>query len=229
MIEGTIAVLNLGCVDVGLTRWLAAQPSTVEIDLIETAPDAPRGEIARKRNVAIDRMRGDFILYVDADCIPPAHALDTFCSRALPLLGGVCLERSSTFDVCATRTFEPTIRYQLDELPATGLLPVLALGAGCLFIHRQAFEKLTPPWFRCGQLVVDCLTEDADFCLRAMEAGITPYLDCSVRVGHRVGGVCWPSDSGVRMQWEESAHRELLVRSFPTPTPEPAVVTAGAL
>lgn len=202
---GTIAVVHRGTLSATLAAWLRAQPRWTHVVL-------PEGEeIARQRNWAAQRMQGEWLLFVDSDCLPPSDTLARLLLHHTSLVGGVILERRPPFDVCAVKTFEPTARYRLEELPAQELVPVLALGTGCLLIQREVFEALPPPWFRVGQLVLDCLTEDTEFCLRAAERGFIPHLDCGVRVGHSVEAILWPHEEGaVWGQWEGSVWREPL-------------------
>lgn len=205
MKRGTLAVINRGWLSDGLVGWLYAQPE--DLHLVR-----PVGrEIAAQRNRAVEEMQGDWLLFVDSDCIPPPRARLDLLLRGLPLVGGVILERSSEFEVCAVKTFEPTERYRLEELPSQGIMPVLSLGTGCLLIRREVLEAIGSPWFRVGQLVSDCLTEDTDFCLRAAERGFPAFLDCGVRVGHEVSGVLWPHEEGSKaIQWEGAPYRQAL-------------------
>lgn len=199
MTSGTIAILSRTGDNLNyLTSWVRRQPA--EWDLIQ-----PRGdEIAHQRNEAVFAFlatRGEHLMFVDNDCAPPDDALPRMLARDLPIVGGVVLDRA-TQEVCATKGFEPLVRYSLKETIRSGVLPVVALGTGCMMIRRDVFEKLDPPWFRVGQLVADALAEDTDFCLRAAECGFPPYLDCEVRTGHRARGVAWPRDDGIWIQWE---------------------------
>ena len=210
MIAGTIAVVNRGCIDPALTAWLWRTAKWAPgVNLV--LPDGEGGEITRGRNAGAEQLHGDFLLCVDSDCIPPDGALGQVLSYGLPLVGGLCMERGQDELVCATRTFEPTTRWALEDLPESGVIPVLAVGTGFLLIRRPVLEALGAPIFRCGQLVLDALTEDTDFCLRAAEAGFPPYLDCGLRVGHRMVGLLWAHDDGQQwIQWEASVYREPL-------------------
>jgi len=200
--HGTIAVLTgRGPACDELDAWLAAQPAEVTILRLRT------NQIAWARNECARRMVGDWILYVDADCVPPAPALPTLLDRGLPLVGGVVVERRAPFEVCAVKSLEPFARLALEELPDDGsTLPVPAIGTGCLLVRRRVFEVLPAPWFRCGQLpgAPDLLGEDLDFCLRAAAVGFPAHLDTAVRVGHEASVLLWPGQTGTLLaQWED--------------------------
>lgn len=199
---GTVAVINKGFICEELVGWLRDLPTSIALD-------RPRGfEIAANRNQAVRDMRGHWLLFVDSDMVPPPNTLPLLLSYGRTITVATMLDRR-TFDVCATKTFEPTVRYRLNEIPAKGAVPVLAAGTGCMLIQRRVFEVVSEPWFTCGQLVNDCITEDTEFCLRAAERGHRTYLACDVRVGHVLQGIVWPSDDGVaRVQWEGMPYSE---------------------
>ncbi len=166
----------------------------------------PGNQIAHQRNlIAQDMLEHDedFVLYVDADCVPPRGGLERLIDADLPIVSGVCVERSAPFDLCAIKSFEPYQRYRaLDLKGQTEPFPVVAAGTGCLLVRREVFTTLPSPWFRCGQLSPDLLAEDTDFCLRAAEAGFPVYLDPTVLVGHHVDCLLYPgSDGQLWAQW----------------------------
>ena len=199
---GTIATLSRdGGLDLRLARWIAATREHYPGCVRHSIPSG--NQIARQRNIAVESMHGEWLLFVDSDMRQRPDTLDRLLAVDRPIVSAVALERTGAGAVCAIRTFEPTVRWALDDLPPDGALPVLAAGTGCLLIRRPVLEALAPLWFTCGQLVVDCITEDTDFCLRAAEAGFRTYLACDVRVGHRVSALLWPREDGTPgVQWD---------------------------
>ena len=204
---GTIVTLNRGTVCSLLVEWLWSLDRS-RYHLVMPVG----GEIARGRNVGVETMRGDRLLFVDSDCVPEMDAADRLAAWDLPIVGAVVLERSGAFSVCTTKTFEPTTRYTLREVNGSEPIPVLATGTGCLMIRRAVLDAVESPWFRCGQLLVEYLAEDTEFCLRAAESGFPTFVDPTVRVGHVVRGILWPADADgtVWARWEGSAAREPL-------------------
>jgi phospholipid N-methyltransferase len=65
--------------------------------------------------------------------------------------------------------------------PPEALVPVDAIGTGCIMIHRSVFDEMEQPYweYRTRQG-----SEDLDFCRRASEVGIQAYLDMSIVCGH---------------------------------------------
>ena len=197
---GTIAVLNQG----DINETLAAR-------LIQVArrwphlptPLRPQGnQIARQRNMAVERMIGDWLFFLDADMVPPSPDIlaDLVLSDA-EIISGIALERYPPFRVAATHR-ETGEKLLLKDLPISGPLEVATVGTGCLLVRRSVFAAMEPPWFRCGQLDPQYLTEDSEFCLRAAKAGFRILLHCGVRIGHRTTGVLWPGRDGKRwIEW----------------------------
>lgn len=207
MIKGTVVVLNRGWLCSPLTEWLwGLNRSEYHYQPVVG------GEIAQGRNRGVLAMQGSFVLFVDSDCVPASGAEEQLQGHRVGIIGGVYLERSGCMEVCTTKTFEPTVRYTLREINAAKeAFPVLATGTGILLIRRYVLEALRPPWFRCGQLVPEFLTEDTEFCLRAAERGYPTYVDPAVRVGHVLKGTLWPGEGGSPwVAWEGSPAREPL-------------------
>lgn len=195
-ITGTVAVVHKGALCDELVGWLRALPQSVSVICL-------RGyEIAAQRNVAVRQMQGNWLLFVDSDMAPLDDTLERLLAHRRPVIGAVMIDRHSLM-ICTTKTFEPTVRYDLSEVrPERGAMAVLATGTGCLLVHRRVFDAMHDPWFTCGQLVLDCITEDTEFCIRAAEAGFATYLACDVRVGHVVSGILWPSlDNAARIEF----------------------------
>lgn len=165
-------------------------------------------QIAWQRNVVIQAMRPDdeWVLFVDADCVPPAGALPRLLSHHVGVVGGLIIERVAPFAVCAVQSLEPFVRYQIEDFPyeARDLRPVVSVGTGFMLVQREVFNALPRPWFRCGQIPggEDLLAEDLDFCLRAAQVGYPVFLDPVVRVGHEIKATLWPGDGEITAQYQ---------------------------
>lgn len=59
-------------------------------------------------------------------------------------------------------------------------MEVDAVGAGCLMVHREVFEKIGGDWYTCR----DGLGEDFSFCSRVQEAGYKILCDTTIPLTH---------------------------------------------
>jgi hypothetical protein len=60
------------------------------------------------------------------------------------------------------------------------LMKIGGAGAGCLLVHREILEKMTPPYFSFER---GC-SEDYYFCLKTSELDYPLYADLSIQCGH---------------------------------------------
>jgi GT2 family glycosyltransferase len=203
--RGTIAILTgRGPACDGLSEWIEREVPLGTVQILRL----PGNQIAWQRNQAVARLRSDdeWLLFVDADCIPPRGTLPRLLSHEVGVVGSLIIERVAPFAVCAVRTLEPFSRFQIEDFPAseTLLRPVASVGTGCLLIRRAVFDALPRPWFRVGQIPggEDLLAEDLDFCLRCAQVGFPVFLDPGVRVGHETKVTLFPGDGEIAAQFE---------------------------
>lgn len=210
--NGTIAILKPRAFTLAATAdWIAAQRERWPGQIHTVRPTG--NQIARGRNMAVASMWGQWLLFVDNDCVPPPFALPQLLAHGPDsgIVGGYYHERPPSWALSGTVLDEhgvPRKMTESDLVPKDKLRPVHTLGTGCLLIWRHVLEHVETPWFRCGQIVPDMLDEDVDFCLRAAAAGHVTYVDPTVRVGHYVEGIAWPGADGRRyIEWPGSEPR----------------------
>lgn len=216
---GTIGILTgRGPACDALQAWLDHLPPTPHIDRVRI----PGNQIAWQRDYVVGRLRPHdaWLLFVDADMVPPHGALERLLSHELPVVSGACLERVEPFDLCAVKQLDPYERYRPADIAGKGdPFPVVSTGTGFLLIQRPVLQALGRPAFRVhpceAPALATLLAEDLDFCLRAAQAGFPPYVDPAVRVGHQVTSVLYPGDDGrIEVQWPThtglATHRRVL-------------------
>jgi hypothetical protein len=201
--QGTIGILTgRGPACDALQTWLDR-----DVPLSVQRVRVPGNQIAWQRNYIVEQMRpyDTFLLFADADCVPPRGALARLLSHAdVGVVGALNVERVAPFHVCAVKSLEPFTRYQVEEFPAHDrtLRPVVSVGTGFMLIRRAVLNALPKPWFRCGQVSPDLLAEDLDFCLRAAQVGFPVFLDPAVRPGHETKVTVYAGDAELMAQWE---------------------------
>jgi hypothetical protein len=155
-----------------------------------------------------------FLKYSGAQKLPVQYAAHNTVARLKshnqPLVGGVYGARSKAGPLITQPEMQPRSinDTRMGEAiragkSAGGLQPVGWLAAGLMLVHRIVFEKIVEtqplklmdgeeyPFFNR----VDWRGEDQAFCMRAIKAGFTPYLDTEVRAGHIGLSIFMPEDT----------------------------------
>lgn len=190
-----------------------------------------------QRNECIQKMDGDWILFVDSDMTWQPGALKTLVETQrkfdLDVVGGLCFQRSAPY--------QPTL-YQmaanaehgytfLEEWPDDAAVEVDATGMAFCLIHKRVFDRILqaatgedfpplelrmgmppPPFFKwTGEY-----GEDFQFCREVKAAGCRIFVDTSVKIGH-VGDVTITEEDFLReitfRRADEQAFRELQLES----------------
>jgi hypothetical protein len=161
--------------------------------------------LVHQRNECIQKMDGDWILFIDSDMAFQPGAVSTLVQTRekfdLDILGGLCFQRTPPFQptmyvLAANADHGYTFLEQWQEDAA---VEVDATGMAFCLIHKRVFDRILrkqtgegfpdletrqsmtpPPFFRWqGEYGEDFL-----FCREAQEAGNRIFVDTSVKVGH---------------------------------------------
>lgn len=135
-----------------------------------------------------------WLFFLDSDVVPPRDAILRLMSHGKPVVSGVYCRRSPPEGIPVM--MKPVGQW-VTQLPASGLLEVHTVGAGCLLIHRSVLESLPPQRPEAGKHWFDwrvdctavmprekCLSEDFTFCSHARAHGFPVFVDCSIRCKH---------------------------------------------
>jgi hypothetical protein len=162
------------------------------------------------------------LFFLDDDTLPPADAVQRLLRHDVPIVSGFVVERAWPYNPSAYQHVKPdgtSGRYTSLTRFRPGLQTADAVGAACLLIRRDVFERMEPPWFdfRCGPELESSVGEDIAFCERARRLGYRIHLDFDVQCGHITRQV---------VGWRDcvTAHNG----STLPPTLETALVAAGA-
>lgn len=131
------------------------------------------------------------VFMLDSDVIPPRDTILRLMSHNLPVVSGVYCRRSPPHGVPVMLKGGQWIT----QLPASGLMEVDLVGAGCLLVHRSVFESIPhqrpgKPWFdwKVDQQGIlppeECLSEDFSWNRWIRKHGVKIFVDCSIRCRH---------------------------------------------
>jgi len=143
--------------------------------------------VDRARNRLVEQMLHHpldptHIFFLDADIVPPSDALMKLLRHRLPIVSGMYRKRLPPYEPMAFLRRGKALR----PISAKGarLRKVDVVGAGCLLIRREVFEKMPSPWFASEWRSEGHLSEDFSFCEKAKKFGHKIMVDVSVRPLH---------------------------------------------
>ena len=126
------------------------------------------------RNAAVDSARGQFLAFLDCDCVPePDWLLQAHAALGKsPIVGGPVVVRPEPGELNAAQTFDMLFGFNSKlSFERDGLL----LSAN-LIVEQGAFRQIGP--FRIG------VSEDREWCLRASRMGFPLVLVPTLAVAH---------------------------------------------
>lgn len=159
--------------------------------------------LTTQRNEAIQRMRGDWLLFIDDDMVWTPDAIGQLVMEReaydLDILGALCFRRAEPFQPTMFMREAPTDGgYNfLEDWPPNQIVEVDATGCAFLLIHKRVFEMIAggpmPSWehrqreggpppnfFRWE----GTLGEDLRFCQDAKAAGARIFVHTGIEIGH---------------------------------------------
>jgi hypothetical protein len=142
-------------------------------------------DIAGNRNSACESFSGDWIWFIDDDHAFRPDVLVALLARNVDIVTPLCLRRTNPFlpIPCVDEDFMDITRYRGDELAE-----VEHAGSSGMLIRRRVLEAVPKPWFELG----NGISEDVNFCRKAVQAGFKIHVDMAVRLGHITTAVVWP-------------------------------------
>jgi hypothetical protein len=172
--------------------WLP-KGSTVDHNIVQGSI------LTSQRNECVQRMRGDWLLFIDDDMVwrPDAvgKLIAQFEENDLDMLGGLCFRRAEPYQPTLYMREQPTSgAYNfLEAWPENEVVEVDATGMAFVVIRKRVFEMIggpmppyamrqgaPPNFFRWeGQL-----GEDLRFCQDAKASGARIWVDTGIEIGH---------------------------------------------
>lgn len=206
-VAGTIAIPTRDHVGVGLfismmmTDWsFLPTGQTASWQVVEGSI------LPSQRNELVQRMLGDWILFIDADMSFRPDAVGRLVKvreeHDLDIVGGLCFQRKAPHQPTLYMRETPNHGgYSFLEKWETDLVEVDATGFAFILIHRRVFERMVtldgqpgftwpapevalrmppPNFFRWS----DGFGEDLRFCQDAKAAGFKVFVDTRIQIDH---------------------------------------------
>lgn len=159
--------------------------------------------LVMQRNEAVQRMRGDWLIFIDDDMTWEPSDIQQLIEDAqendLDMVGGLCFRRGEPYNPTLYMREAPTAgRYNFLESWDSDIVEVDATGMAFVLIRLRVFERIAawnnelfpsaaeraasdpPDYFRW----YGGLGEDLRFCQDAKAAGCRIFVDTRVKIGH---------------------------------------------
>lgn len=154
-----------------------------------------------QRNQCVQRMQGDWILFIDDDMTWQPDAIrrlvETQKKWDVDMVGGLCFQRGDPFQPTLYMRERPDdgAYVFMEDIPEDTLVEVDATGMAFMLITRRLFEAIAgefppyeervlrrpPAYFRWDERGFG---EDLTFCQDAKRAGARIFVDTSIKIGH---------------------------------------------
>jgi 2-polyprenyl-3-methyl-5-hydroxy-6-metoxy-1,4-benzoquinol methylase len=145
----------------------------------------------RARNSLVDlAIMNDcqFLLMLDDDMMVPPNLFLKLVAHDKDIIGALYYQRGGAFHPVLMRQKSVKDGFRSIEflnhfdhaLVKPGLHPVDVIGGGCLLMKVDVFRSLQQPYFWIDGIV----GTDVHLCTRLKDAGIQPYADTSIELGH---------------------------------------------
>lgn len=144
--------------------------------------------VAWARNQIVDALlasKATHVWMIDDDTIPPKDALSRMLGADKDIISGVTpiLRQNSLH----SNVWENDTPLSMEEIEKKeGLFTARGVGASCILIKREVFEKMDKPYFAemwekgTGRF----MTEDTFFCAEATELGFDVSIDPTIICNH---------------------------------------------
>jgi hypothetical protein len=129
------------------------------------------------------------LLFIDSDTLPPLNVIKRLLEHNRPIISGITpiiQQDSKTMEYY--REWNAVGMDDKHVEPNTGVQQCKGIGASCIMIRKDVFEKMKPPYFRfqysddTGKNVV--VSEDIYFIINALSLGIPAFVDTSIICKH---------------------------------------------
>jgi len=126
----------------------------------------------------------DYLFAVDHDITFSANTLSRMLSADKDLVSGIYVQRNHKQKIL--EVYNENGRISIENLPDNSLFKITACGFGCVLVKKEVFVKIGHPQFEYHVALdhKNTVSEDHDFCAKAIACGFKLYADSSIKCGH---------------------------------------------
>lgn len=129
----------------------------------------------------------DYLFAVDHDITFGSNTLSKMLSADKDLVSGIYVQRNHKHKIL--EVYNENGRMSVEffrNIPDNSLFPITACGFGCVLVKKEVFVKIGHPQFEYHVALdhKNTVSEDHDFCAKAIACGFKLYADSSIKCGH---------------------------------------------
>lgn len=174
--------IGIGCQDTVKAKTFASMMGILIMSKANVTGYSMRqgGDIVSARSFCVRdaiEKKATHIFFIDSDMEIPADTLDRLLAHNKDII---------TVEYSRRKLPPESVTQPLTERSDTELYKAQVIGAGCLLIKLDLFDKIAKPWFNFGRDSSGAVVigEDTWFARTAMDAGYDVWIDPTIKVGH---------------------------------------------
>jgi FkbM family methyltransferase len=131
----------------------------------------------------------DYLLSVDSDIVLPRDTLRRFLSHDVDMVSGLYIQRKPgqhTLEIYENNDRGGVSNIPYGKIKDRGLVPINGCGFGCVLIKKSVFQAIPYPHFVYHSALnhANTISEDVDFCAKALKKGFKIYADTAIKCRH---------------------------------------------
>jgi len=131
----------------------------------------------------------DYLFSVDSDISFPPDTLQKLLAHNRDLVSGLYIQRipgRHQLEVYKHNGNSGQVNIPYEEIKGAGLVEIAACGFGCVLVKTQVFKAIPYPHFVYHSAInhANTVSEDVDFCRKAVDRGFTLWADTSIQCKH---------------------------------------------
>ena len=131
----------------------------------------------------------DYLFAVDSDISFPKDTLKKLLAHDVDLVSGLYIQRKPGQHILEVYKFNDhggVTNIPYEEIKDRGLVEIASCGFGCVLVKAEVFRAVGYPQFVYHSAInhANTISEDVDFCRKALAKGFTLWADTSVLCNH---------------------------------------------